>query len=52
MSMLLSFAPSCFAAAEDNGERSYFDFDATEYEVKENAGELKIKIVRHGDGNS
>lgn len=52
-SMLLSLAPSCFAAeASANGERSYFDFEATEYEVNENDGELKIKVVRHGDGSA
>ena len=45
ISMLLSLAPAGFAAeGQDSGERSYFDFEATEYEVNENDGELKIKI--------
>lgn len=53
VSMLLSLAPvSLAAAAADNGERAYFDFESTEYEVKENGGELKVKVVRHGDGNA
>lgn len=53
VSMLLSLAPVSLAAnAVDNGERSYFDFESTEYEVNENSGELKVKVVRHGDGNA
>ena len=53
MSMLLTVASPCFAAEEGtNGSRSYFDFEASEYEVGENDGELKIKIVRHGEGNA
>lgn len=53
VTMLLSLAPATFAAAPSaDGERSYFDFEATEYEVMENDGELKIKVVRHGDGDA
>ncbi len=53
ISMLLSFAPASFASdADANSERSYFDFEATEYEAAENSGELKIKVVRHGEGNA
>lgn len=50
--MILSLMPDSFAYKSDNGGRSYFDFEASEYEVGENDGELKIKIVRHGEGNS
>lgn len=53
LSMLLPMTPAVYAAdvtAKDSG-RSYFDFEATEYQVNENDGELKIKIVRHGEGN-
>ncbi len=53
VTMLLSLAPATLAAApSSDGERSYFDFEATEYEVMENDGELKIKVVRHGDGDA
>ena len=53
MSMLISLAPTGFASsANADAERSYFDFEASEYEVKENAGELKIKVVRRGEGNA
>ena len=53
VTMLLSLVPSCFAAeGSSEGDRSYFDFEATEYEVNENDGKLKIKVVRHGDGNA
>lgn len=50
-SMVFSMLPTAFAFDNTNGELSFFDFEASEYEVKENAGEIKIKIVRHGDGN-
>ena len=55
ISMLVSLVPYCFAAeanADTSGERSYFDFDASEYEVRENDGSLKVKIVRRGGGNA
>ena len=54
LSMLLPMTPAVYAAddaAAKVSERSYFDFEATEYQVNENDGELKIKIVRHGEGN-
>ncbi len=50
-SMIFSMIPTAFAFDNTSGELSFFDFEASEYEVKENAGEIKIKIVRHGDGN-
>ena len=55
ISMLVSLVPYCFAAETNttaDGERSYFDFDASEYEVRENDGSLKVKIVRRGGGNA
>ena len=51
LSMFLSMLPSAFAEDNSADGISYFDFEASEYEVKENAGELRIKIVRHGNGN-
>lgn len=54
LSMLLPMTPAVYAAddaAAKVSERSYFDFEATEYQINENDGELKIKIVRHGEGN-
>ena len=49
-SMIFTLIPTAFAQEPENSGISYFDFEASEYEVKENAGELKIKVVRHGDG--
>ncbi len=51
LSMFASFVPVSLAQEISGDGMSYFDFEASEYEVKENAGELKIKIVRHGDGS-
>jgi len=34
------------AASEENG--AYFDFEASEYEVQEDAGKLQVKVIRHG----
>ena len=50
VSMLISMLPSAHALETEGDGRSYFDFEASEYEVRENDGELKVKIVRHGEG--
>lgn len=49
-SMLLSLVPGALAQESGQDGPSYFDFEASEYEVKENAGEIQIKILRHGEG--
>ncbi len=51
LSMLASFLPVGYAMESGDDGTSYFDFEASEYEVNEDAGEIRIKIVRHGDGN-
>lgn len=51
LSMIGSFIPSVFAQEEAIEGSSTFDFDATNYSVGENDGEIKIKVMRHG-GNA
>lgn len=50
-SMFVSLVPPVFAAENTAEGASYFDFEASEYEVAENSGELKIKVIRHGDSS-
>ncbi len=49
-SMLTSFVPAVLAEENDDSgiAASYFDFDATDYETRENAGVFNIKIIRAG----
>ncbi|MCH5186278.1 MAG: hypothetical protein J1F64_09170, partial [Oscillospiraceae bacterium] len=51
LSMIASVLPSAFAKTTDESGGSYFDFEASEYEVNEKDGEIKISIVRRGSGN-
>jgi len=53
LSLIFSLVPAAFAADyDDESGASYFDFDAAEYIVDEDAGELKVKIVRFGGTDS
>lgn len=51
LSMLASLSPPVFAGENTAEGDAHFDFEASEYEIAEDSGELKIKVIRHG-GNS
>ena len=51
LSMLASLSPPVFAGENTAEGEAHFDFEASEYEIAEDSGELKIKVIRHG-GNS
>ncbi|MBQ7681962.1 MAG: hypothetical protein IJT31_07105, partial [Oscillibacter sp.] len=48
--MLLSVIPPTAFAAAPEARASYFDFDASDYCVREGDNALTVKIVRRGDG--
>jgi len=48
----LNLVPVGLAVGTEEASESYFDFEASEYEAKENQDELKVKIVRHGEGDA